>query len=118
MLQENLVTEAVSNEDDIKIKHDQACDTEPSDDIFSGDETRLSVQSDAKSSSGYRSGSSIDMSETVQQPDKSMFVYGTAAVSRSHDLEQVDGTILGSTEDADSKWPNLCVQVPHAVVIS
>ena len=103
------MTGAVSNEDDIKINLDQSCaDTESSDDFFSDGETRASLQSVAKSSSGYHLGSSTDISEAVQQPDKSLFVYATAAASRSHDLEQVDETVLGSTEHKDSsKWPNL-----------
>ena len=106
MLQENSVTEAISNDDDINIK--SCADTEPSDD-FSGDgEIRASLQSVAKSSSGYDSGSSTDISETVQQPGKSMLVYGTAAAARSHDLEKVDGTVLGSMELINNcKWPNL-----------
>ena len=96
------MTGAVSNEDDIKINNDQSCaDTESSDDLFSDGETRESLQSAAKSSSGYHSGSSTDMSKTVQ-PDKSMLVCGTTAASHSHDLEQVDVTILGSTEHTDS----------------
>ena len=97
------MTEAVSNED-IKIKLDQACDTETSDDCFIDGETRASSQSFA---SWYQSGSSTDISETVQQPDKSMLVCGTAAASQSHDLKQVDLTILRYTEHMDSKWPNL-----------
>ena len=98
------MTEAVSDEDNIKIKLDQACDTDPSDDFFIDGETRAPSQSFA---SGYQSGSSIDMSETVQQPEKSMLVCGTAAASQSHDLKQVDKTVLGSTQHTDSKWPNL-----------
>ena len=63
MPQENSVTEAVSNEDNIKIKLDQSCgDTEPSDDFFGDGETRASLQSVAKSSS---LGSSTDISETT-----------------------------------------------------
>ena len=102
------MTEAVSNEGDIKIKLDQSCgDTESSDELFSDDETRVSLQSGAKSSSGYHSGSSTDISETVQS-DKSMLVCGTTAASRSHDLEQVDETILGSMDVTDPcEWPNL-----------
>ena len=100
LLQENSGTEAVSNEDDIKINLDQSCTaTESSDDHFSDGETRESLQSVAKSSSGYHSGSSTDLSE---QSDKSMIVYGTAAASHSHDLEQVDETVLGSTEHTNS----------------
>ena len=95
------VNENSEDEDDIKIKY-----TEASDDFFSDGETRGSLQSIAKSSSGYQLGSSTDMSETVQ-PDKSMLVYGTAAASRPHDLKQVDLTVLGSTDYMDSKWPNL-----------
>ena len=102
MLQKNSVTEAVSNEDDIKIKLDQACDTETSDDCFIDGETRASSQSLA---SGYQSGSSTDMNETDQQPEKSMCV--TTAASCSHDLKQVDLTMLEFTEHMDSKWPNL-----------
>ena len=102
LLQENLGTEAVSNEKDIKINLDQSCaDTESSDDLFSDGETKESLQSAAKSSSGYHSGSSTDMSETVQ-PEYSMYVYATAAASHSHDLKQVDETVLGSTEHTDS----------------
>ena len=100
MLQVNSVTEAVSNEDDVKIKLDQACDTETSDDCFIDGETRASSQSLA---SGYQSGSSTDMNETDQQSEKSMLVCGTAAASCSHDLKQVDLTILGYTEHMDSK---------------
>ena len=103
MLQENSGTEAVSNEDedDIKIKLDQSCGaTEPSGDFFGDGETRASLLSVAKSSSGYQSGSSTDMSET-SQPDKSMLVCGTAAASHSHDLKQADETVLGSTEHID-----------------
>ena len=96
------MTEAVSNEDSIKIKLDQSCaDTESSDELFSDGETGASLQSVAKSSSlGHHLGSSTDISETVQQPDKSMLVCGTTAASRSHDLKQ---TVLGSTEHTDSK---------------
>ena len=106
MLQGNSVTEAVSNEDDIKINLDQSFgDTESSDELFSDGETRESLQSAAKSSSGYHSGSSTDLSE---QPGKSMLVCVTAAISDSHNLEQVDVAILGSTEHTDSsKYPNL-----------
>ena len=96
------MTEAVSNEDYIKIKLDQACDTEASDNCFIDGETRASSQSLA---SGYQSGSSTDMSETDQQPEKSMC--GTAAASCPHDLKQVDLAILEFTEHMDSKWPNL-----------
>ena len=97
------MTEAVSNNDDIKIKHDQSCaDTETSDEFFIDGETRVSSQSFA---SGYQSGSSTDISETVQQPDKSMLVYETTAAYS--DLNQVDLSILGYTEHMDSKWPNL-----------
>ena len=121
------MTEAVSNEDDVKLKLDQACDTETSDDFFIDGETRASSQSLA---SGYQSGSSTDMNERVQQPDKSMLVCGTAAAaSRSHDLKQVDETILRYTEHMDSKWSNLgdwivsgqiwvILYVPHVVVVS
>ena len=99
------MTEAVSNEDDVKTK--TFGDTETSDDFFGDGETRTSLQSVAKSSSGYDSGSSTDMSEIVQL-GKSMLVYGTAAVSRSHDLDQVDETILGSMELINNcKWPYL-----------
>ena len=92
----------------IKLKLDQSCGgTESSDDFFSDGETRTSLQSVAKSSSGYHSGSSTDISETVQ-PVKSMIVCGTIAASRSHDLEQVDEMVLGSIELTDNcKWPNL-----------
>ena len=103
LLQKNSGAEGVSNEDDIKINLDQSCgDTESSDDLFSDGETKESLQSVAKSSSGYQSGSSTDISETVQQPENSMLVYATAATSRSHDLEQVDETVLGSTEHMNS----------------
>ena len=97
------MTEAVSNEDDVQIKLEQAFDTETSDNLFIDGETRASSQSFA---SGYQLGSSTDMSETVQ-PDESMLVCGTTAASRPHDLKQVDLTILGYTEHMDSKWPNL-----------
>ena len=80
-----MMIEAVLIEDDINIKLDQACDTEPSGDLFSGDGTMLSLQSNAKSSYGYHSSISTDISGTVQ-PDKSMCVYGTAVASCAHDL--------------------------------
>ena len=99
MLQEN------SNRDDIKINLDQSCaDTESSDDLFSGGETRKSLQSVAKSFSGYRSGSSTDLSETVQ-PEKPMLVYGNTAGFPSNDLKQLDVTKLGSSDNC--KWTNL-----------
>ena len=101
MLQVNSGTEVVSNEDDIIVKLDQSDDdTEPSDNLFSDDETRASLQSGAKSSSGYHSGSSTDINETVQS-DKSTLVCGTTAASCSHDLKQVDETVLGSMELTD-----------------
>ena len=96
------MTEVVSNGDDIKVKLDQSCvDTETGDDFFSNGETRESLQSVAKSSSGYHSGSSTDISEPVQ-PEKPVFVCGTTAAWRSHDLKQVDETVLGSMEHTDT----------------
>ena len=93
-------------EGDVKIKLDQSCAaTESSDDIFSDGKTRGSLQSVAKSSSGYHSGSSTDICETVQ-PEKSMLVYATAAVSPSNDLKQLDVTVLGFSDNY-CKWPNL-----------
>ena len=94
------MTEAVSNEDDIKIKLGQSCGDTETDDFFGDGETRASLQSVANSSSGYQSGSSTDISETVQC-DKSLLVCGTAAASHSHDLKQADETVLGSTEHTD-----------------
>ena len=99
MLQKN------SNRDNIKIKLDQSCaDSKSSDDLFSDGETRVSLQSVAKSSSGYHSGSSTGISETVQ-PENSMFVYDTAAVSPLNDLKRLDVTKLGFTDNC--KWANL-----------
>lgn len=102
MLQENsVVTEAVSNEDNIKINIDQPCDTDLSDDLVSDGEARGSLQSVVKSSSGHQLGSSTEISEKIQ-PDKSMLVCGTAATLHSNDLKQVNKTILGSMEHTAS----------------
>ena len=102
----SMMAEAVLNEDNVKL--DQACDTETNDDPFSDGETRGSLQSASKSSIGYQSGGSTDTSETVE-PDESTFVCEAAACS--HDLKQVDLSVLESTDHMDSKWPNLNFQI-------
>lgn len=92
----------------------QACDTEPSGDFFSGDGTRLSLQSNAKSSSGYHSSSSTNIFNNltnqcmcVGQQLLLIHMAWNKLVGPCWDLQKMQ-----------SKWPNLCFKVPHAVVIS